>query len=82
MGLWIAGAVSRNVGEKVHPLTPDPSPARGEGRRTSEHRLKPAGASIGKTSDSSDLGCRYRPEMIEMCKKALVELRAKGIIKF
>ncbi|MFH1921678.1 MAG: hypothetical protein ABIP48_17575 [Planctomycetota bacterium] len=36
---------------------------------------------IHKASDGGDVGCRYTPEMIELCQKAL-ELRAKGIIKF
>jgi len=32
-------------------------------------------------SDGGDIGCRYTPEMIELCQKAL-ELRAQGIIQF
>ena len=35
----------------------------------------------GKASDGGDLGVRYTPEMIEMCKLAFA-LRARGIIKF
>jgi hypothetical protein len=45
------------------------------------YRLMPSSPCIGKASDGGDLGCRYTPEMIEMCKIAL-ELRRKGIIKF
>lgn len=44
-------------------------------------RLRPGSPCIGKASDGGDIGCRYTPEMIEMCRIAL-ELRAKGIIKF
>jgi len=46
-----------------------------------DYRRLPTIARIGKASDGGDIGCRYTPEMIEMCQKAL-ELRAKGIIKF
>ncbi|MFH1921677.1 MAG: hypothetical protein ABIP48_17570, partial [Planctomycetota bacterium] len=46
-----------------------------------DYRLMPTSPCIGKASDGGDIGCRYTPEMIEMCEKAL-ELRAKGIIKF
>ncbi|MHC4405921.1 MAG: protein kinase domain-containing protein, partial [Planctomycetota bacterium] len=46
-----------------------------------DYRLLPTSPCIGKASDGGDIGCRYTPEMIEMCKIAL-ELRAKGIIKF
>ena len=28
-----------------------------------------------------DIGCRYTPEMIELCKQAL-DLRRRGILKF
>lgn len=46
-----------------------------------DYRLMPTSPSIGKASDGGDIGCRYTPEMIEMCQKAL-ELRARGIITF
>ena len=46
-----------------------------------DYRLMPTSPCIGKASDGGDIGCRYTPEMIELCEKAL-ELRAKGIIKF
>lgn len=46
-----------------------------------DYRLIPDSPCIGKASDGGDIGCRYTPEMIEMCKVAL-ELRARGIIKF
>jgi hypothetical protein len=46
-----------------------------------DYRLAPTSPCIGKASDGGDLGCRYTPEMIELCKLAL-ELRRKGIIKF
>ena len=36
---------------------------------------------VGKASGGGDIGCRYTPEMIEMCEKAL-ELRRAGILKF
>jgi hypothetical protein len=36
---------------------------------------------IGKASDGGDIGCRYTPEMIDLCKQAL-ELRRRGILKF
>ncbi|MHC4402715.1 MAG: protein kinase domain-containing protein [Planctomycetota bacterium] len=46
-----------------------------------DYRLMPTSPCIGKALDGGDIGCRFTPEMIEMCKIAL-ELRAKGIIKF
>ncbi len=46
-----------------------------------DYRLAETSPCKGKASDGGDIGCRYTPEMIEMCKIAL-ELRAKGIIKF
>ena len=46
-----------------------------------DYRLLPTSPCIGKASDDGDLGVRYTPEMMEMCRIAL-ELRAKGIIKF
>ena len=46
-----------------------------------DYRLKPESPCIGKASDGGDIGCRYTPEMIELCEKAL-ELRRKGILKF
>jgi len=46
-----------------------------------DYRLADTSPCKGKASDGGDLGCRYTPEMIEMCRIAL-ELRARGIIKF
>jgi serine/threonine protein kinase len=46
-----------------------------------DYRLQPGSPCIGKASDGGDIGCRYTPEMIELCKIAL-ELRARGVIKF
>jgi hypothetical protein len=46
-----------------------------------DYRLRPGSPCIGKASDGGDIGCRYTPEMIELCKQAL-ELRRKGILKF
>ena len=46
-----------------------------------DYRLKPGSPCIGKASDGGDIGCRYTPEMIELCKVAL-DLRRRGILKF
>ncbi|MFH1919191.1 MAG: protein kinase [Planctomycetota bacterium] len=46
-----------------------------------DYRLKPGSPCIGKASDGGDIGCRYTPEMEELCKVAR-ELRRKGILKF
>lgn len=46
-----------------------------------DFRLLPTSPCIGKASDGGDIGCRYTPEMMEMCRIAL-ELRVKGIINF
>ena len=46
-----------------------------------DYRLMPTSPCIGKATDGGDIGCRYTPEMIEMCKIALA-LRARGIISF
>ncbi|MBM4094861.1 MAG: hypothetical protein FJ276_36440 [Planctomycetes bacterium] len=46
-----------------------------------DYRLQPGSPCIGKASDGGDIGCRYTPEMIELCQKAL-ELRRQGILKF
>ena len=35
----------------------------------------------GEGTEGGDIGCRYTPEMIELCKQAL-ELRRRGILKF
>lgn len=35
----------------------------------------------GKASDGGEIGCRYKPELTELCKQTL-ELRRKGILKF
>ena len=34
-----------------------------------------------RASDGGDIGCRYTPEMIELCKVAL-DLRRRGILEF
>lgn len=46
-----------------------------------DYRLLPTSPCIGKASDGGDVGVRYTPEMMELCRIAL-ELRAKGIVKF
>ena len=46
-----------------------------------DFRLMPDSPLIGKASDGGDIGVRYTPEMMELCRIAL-ELRAKGVIKF
>jgi hypothetical protein len=46
-----------------------------------DFRLLPNSPCTGKASDGGDIGCRYTPEMAELCRIAL-ELRAKGIITF
>ena len=46
-----------------------------------DYRLNRGSPCIGKASDGGDIGCRYTPEMIDLCKVAL-ELRRKGILEF
>jgi len=46
-----------------------------------DFRLMPKSPCRGRASDGGDLGCRYTPEMLELCKTA-VELRKRGLIKF
>jgi hypothetical protein len=46
-----------------------------------DYRLMPNSPCCGRASDGGDVGCRFTPKMIEMCKVAL-ELRRRGIIKF
>jgi hypothetical protein len=46
-----------------------------------DYRLQSGSPCIGKASDGGDIGCRYTPEMIDLCKQAL-ELRRRGILKF
>jgi hypothetical protein len=46
-----------------------------------DYRLRPTSPCRGRASDGGDIGCRYTPEMIELCKQAL-ELRRRGIINF
>jgi hypothetical protein len=41
----------------------------------------PGSPCIGKASDGGDIGCRFTPEMIELCKVAL-DLRRRGILPF
>ena len=35
-----------------------------------DYRLKPGSPCIGKASDGGDIGCRYTPEMEELCEVA------------
>jgi len=49
--------------------------------RAFDYRLLPGSPCIGKASDGGDIGVRWTPEMLELCKIAL-ELRARGVIKF
>ena len=44
-------------------------------------RLLPTSPCIGKASDGGDIGCRYTPDVMEMCQLALT-LRAQGVIAF
>ena len=46
-----------------------------------DYRLVPGSPGTGMAIDGGDIGVRYTPEMIELCRIAL-ELRAKGVIKF
>ena len=46
-----------------------------------DFRLVPGSPGAGMAADGGDIGCRYTPEMLEMCRIAL-ELRARGMIKF
>jgi len=46
-----------------------------------DYRLADTSPCKGRASDGGDLGCRYTPEMIEMCKIA-PDLRARGMIEF
>jgi len=43
--------------------------------------LMPNSPCAKKASDGGDVGCRYTPEMVELCKCAL-ELRKQGVISF
>jgi len=72
------GAISAEVQRgkgcwSANPMFRDPS--------NLDYRLKPGSPCIGKASDGGDIGCRYTPEMIELCKQAL-EIRRRGILKF
>ena len=46
-----------------------------------DYRLAETSPCKGKASDGGDIGCRYTPQMTEMCQIAL-KLRAQGIIDF
>jgi hypothetical protein len=46
-----------------------------------DFRLMSDSPCIGRASDGGDIGCRYTPEMMELCRIAL-ELRVQRIIKF
>jgi hypothetical protein len=46
-----------------------------------DFRLTGRSPCIGKASDGGDIGCRYTPEIAEICRVAL-ELRRRGFLKF
>ncbi len=46
-----------------------------------DFRLAPGSACAGKAGDGGDLGCRYTPEITELCRQAL-ELRRRKMIEF
>jgi serine/threonine protein kinase len=44
-------------------------------------RLLPNSPGVKQASDGGDVGCRYTPELAELCRQA-VELRKQGVISF
>ena len=46
-----------------------------------DYRFRSGSPCIGRPSDGGDIGCRYTPEMTELCNVVL-ELRRKRILKF
>ena len=82
-------AISRPIVPEGRLKPPRNGSAVPPGRAAERLALRPRNQFLGysqmslrdKASDGGDIGCRYTPQMIEMCKIAL-ELRAKGIIKF
>ncbi|HIQ20104.1 MAG TPA: hypothetical protein EYH34_02535 [Planctomycetes bacterium] len=46
-----------------------------------DYRLQEHSPARGRASDGGDIGVRWTPEMLQMCRIAL-ELRARGLIKF
>jgi hypothetical protein len=74
----IFGDVSRDAEQgpgcfRAAPLFRDPA--------NLDYRLMPNSPCIGKASDGEDIGVRWTPEMLELCRIAL-ELRRRGLIKF
>lgn len=67
--------------ENELPDRPKVAPVRFREPANLDFRLVPGSPGTGMASDGGDIGCRYTPEMLEMCRIAL-ELRARGMIKF
>jgi len=72
----IVGAETPPGGQKFFRVVPpfrDPS--------NLDYRPKPDSACAGKAADGGDLGCRYTPEIAELCRQAL-ELRRRKLMDF
>jgi len=75
-GAGLTAVTAANLGRSCLMVPPDfRDPA------NLDYRLQPGSPCIGKASDGGDIGCRFTPEMIELCKVAL-DLRRRGILKF